>query len=95
MEFLSIREFNSAPRATQETLDRDGKLVLTNNGKPMALVFKLDGSNFEVTLAAVQKLEHDRFVTQKLADAEEYARRPDAVRYSHQEFFDKARVELL
>ncbi len=26
---------------------------------------------------------------------EEYARRPDAVRYSHQEFFDKARTELL
>jgi hypothetical protein len=95
LEFLSIREFNSAPRATQETLDRDGKLVLTNNGKPMALVFKLDSSNFETTLAAVQKLEHNRFVSQKLTEAEEYAKRPDVVRYNHSEFFEKARNELL
>jgi hypothetical protein len=95
MEFLSVREFNSAPRATQETLNRDGKLVLTNNGKPMALVFKVDGNNFETTLAALQKLEHDRFISQKLAEAEEYAARPDAVRYSRSEFFRKARNELL
>jgi chloramphenicol O-acetyltransferase len=95
MEFISVREFNSAPRSTQETLDRDGKLILTNNGKPMALVFKLDGDTFEETLAAVQKLEYDRFVSRKLAEAEEYAKRPDAIRYSRSEFFEKARNELL
>ena len=94
MEFVSIREFNSAPRATQETLERDGKLVLTNNGKPMALVFSVDGDNFEETLAALQRVEHDRFVSGKLAEAEEYAKQPDAVRYSHSEFFEKARAEL-
>lgn len=95
MEFVSIREFNSTPRNTQDTLDRDGKLVLTNNGKPMALVFKVDSDNFEETLAAVQKLEHDRFISRKLTEAEEYAKRPDALRYSHSDFFEKARKELL
>ena len=95
MEFVSIREFNSSPRTTQETLDRDGKLVLTNNGKPMALVFKVDSENFEETLSAVQKMEHDRFVSLKLAEAEEYAKRPDAIRYRRRDFFQKAREELL
>ena len=95
MEFLSIREFNSSPHATQETLDRDGKLVLTNNGKPIALVLKVDSKNFEETLSSVQKMEHDRFISLKLAEAEEYAERPDAVRYLHNDFFEKARKELL
>ena len=95
MEFVSIREFNSTPRATQETLERDGKLVLTNNGKPMALVFSVDSDNFEETLAAIQRVEHDRFISRKLVEAEEYTKRPDAVRYSHSDFFEKARKELL
>lgn len=95
MEFLSVRDFNSAPRATQKTLDRDGKLVLTNNGKPMALVFKVDSGNFEDTLATVQKIEHERFISRKLAECEEYANSPDAVWYNHGEFFDKARKEML
>jgi hypothetical protein len=95
MEFLSVRDFNSAPRATQETLDRDGKLVLTNNGKPMALVLKVDSSNFEDTLATLQKIEHERFISRKLAEAEAYAKRPDAVWHDREDFFNKARKELL
>ena len=47
MEFLSIREFSSSPRKTRETLKRNGKIVLTNNGKPSMLVFDIAGQDFE------------------------------------------------
>jgi tRNA(Ser,Leu) C12 N-acetylase TAN1 len=36
---------------------KDGKAVLTNNGKPQALIFKIDGESFERTLMLLQKLE--------------------------------------
>jgi hypothetical protein len=54
MEFLSIREFNASPRTTREKLKREGKLVLTNHGKPMALVLSVDGSTLEETLEIVR-----------------------------------------
>ncbi len=37
----------------------------------------------------------EQCVSQKLAEAEEYSRRSDAVRYSQQEFIEKAKAELL
>ncbi len=46
------------------------------------------------TQTTAEKLEHDHFVTQKLTEAEEYAKRPDAIRYSHKDFCEKARAEL-
>ena len=49
----------------------------------------------KVALAAIQRVEHDRFISRKLAEAQEYTKRPDAVRYSHSDFFEKARKELL
>ena len=38
-------------------LSLDEKAVLTNNGKPQALLFKIDSNSFEKTLSLLQKLE--------------------------------------
>jgi hypothetical protein len=48
----------------------DGKAVLTNNGKPQALIFKIDGNSFEKTLSMLQKLEFMQNLTEmRLASA--------------------------
>jgi hypothetical protein len=57
MEFLTVRELSKSPKETLTRLSKDGKAVLTNNGKPQALIFKIDGDSFERTLSLLQKLE--------------------------------------
>jgi hypothetical protein len=57
MEFLSIREFTAFPRKTRETLKRNGKIVLTNNGKPSMLVFDIVGQNFEELINTLNRAE--------------------------------------
>ena len=57
MEFMTIRELSKSPKNTLTKLSKDGKAVLTNNGKPQALIIKIDGKSFEQTLSLLQKLE--------------------------------------
>ena len=62
MEFISIREFTSSPRKTRETLKRNGKLVLTNNGKPSMLVFDITGQDFENIIDTLNRAEAMRLL---------------------------------
>ena len=57
MEFLTVRELTKSPKETLNRLDKSGKAVLTNNGKPQALIIKMDTEKFEQTLSLLQKLE--------------------------------------
>ena len=57
MQFLTIRELSKSPKETLSRLTEDGKAVLTNNGKPKALLFRIDTNSFEKTLSLLQKLE--------------------------------------
>ena len=57
MQFITIRELSKSPKETITKLGEDRKAVITNNGKPQALIFKIDGNNFEETLTILQKLE--------------------------------------
>ena len=57
MKFLTIRELSKSPKKTLLSLDKDGKAVLTNNGKPKAILFRIDVDSFEKTLSLLQKLE--------------------------------------
>jgi len=62
MEFLSIREFSSSPRKTRETLKRNGKIALTNNGKPSMLVFNITGQDFEKIIDTLNRAEAMRLL---------------------------------
>jgi len=64
MEFMTVRELSKSPKDTLNRLSKDGKAVLTNNGKPQALIFKIDGSNLEQTLSLLQKLEFMQNLTE-------------------------------
>jgi hypothetical protein len=57
MQFVTIRELSKSPSEALTRLSGDGKAVLTNNGRPQALLFKVDGDSFEKTLSMLQKLE--------------------------------------
>lgn len=57
MQFLTMRELCKAPKAALSRLTRDGKAVLTNNGKPTALMFNIDEGSFEQVFGIVQELE--------------------------------------
>lgn len=64
MDFLSIRELSKSPRDVFTRLSREGKAILTNNGKPQALLFKIDSESFEKTLTLLQKLEFMQNLTE-------------------------------
>jgi hypothetical protein len=57
MQFLTIRELSKAPRAALSKLAQDGKAVLTNNGKPAAIMITVNAENFERVFNAVQQAE--------------------------------------
>jgi len=64
MQFMTIRELSKSPKDTLTRLSKDGKAVLTNNGKPQALILKIDGDSFERTLSILQKLEFMQNLTE-------------------------------
>jgi len=57
MQFLTIREFSKAPKQALLRLAEDGKAVLTNNGKPAAILLNVNAENFEQVFAFVQQTE--------------------------------------
>jgi len=65
MEFLSIREFNSSPKKTQEILKSGGKIVITNNGKPSMLVLDITGQDFEKLIDRLNRAEAMRLNDEK------------------------------
>ena len=46
MEFVSMREFTTSPKKTQQKLVSNGELVITNNGTPSMLVIDIANRNF-------------------------------------------------
>ena len=64
MQFLTIRELSKSPREALTRLNKESKAVLTNNGKPQALIFKINDNNFEKTLVLLQKLEFMQNLTE-------------------------------
>jgi hypothetical protein len=57
MQFLSIREFSKAPKIALSKLSQDGKAVLTNNGKPAAIMINVNTDSFEHVFSLVQEFE--------------------------------------
>ena len=62
MEFLSIREFNTSPKKTRAVLKQNGKVILTNNGKPSMLIFDITGQNFENLIDTLNRAEAMRLL---------------------------------
>ena len=55
MNFYSVRDLRTTQKAIWEKLEQDGEVVITNNGKPSALLFDIGDGDLEETLKAVRQ----------------------------------------
>ncbi len=55
MNFYSVRDMRTTPKSIWENLSADGEVVITNNGKPTALMIDISDGSFEATLKAVKQ----------------------------------------
>ena len=55
MKFVTVRDFRSSPASIWKRLPAERELIITNNGKPIALLTPLSDETLEDTVSAVRK----------------------------------------
>ena len=55
MKFISVRDFRTSSANIWKTLPEEQEMVITNNGKPIALLTPLSDRNFENALASLRQ----------------------------------------
>jgi len=57
MKFIPVRDFRTRPAQIWRELPGEEEMVITNNGKPIAMLAPLSDSNLEETLKAFRKVK--------------------------------------
>jgi PHD/YefM family antitoxin component YafN of YafNO toxin-antitoxin module len=70
MDFLSVREFRASSGSIWKKLSQDGKMVITNNGKPAALLLDISNDDLEETLFTLRQVKAIRLFNRMRSDAE-------------------------
>ena len=55
MKFITVRDFRTSSANIWTTLPREKEMVITNNGKPVALLTPISDRTLEETLSAVRR----------------------------------------
>ena len=55
MKFYSVRDFRNISKEIWGNLARNGEAIITNNGKPTALMIDISEDNFDEILKAVSQ----------------------------------------
>jgi len=55
MKFVTVRDFRTAPANIWKKLSSERELIITNNGKPIALLTPLSDETLEDTVSAIRK----------------------------------------
>ena len=55
MKFVTVRDFRTSPASIWEKLPSERELIITNNGKPIALLTPLSDETLEDTVSAVRR----------------------------------------
>jgi PHD/YefM family antitoxin component YafN of YafNO toxin-antitoxin module len=55
MNFFTARDLRTIPKSIWRTLADSGEVVITNNGKPTALMLNISEDNFDETIRAVRQ----------------------------------------
>jgi antitoxin (DNA-binding transcriptional repressor) of toxin-antitoxin stability system len=63
MNFVTVRDLRTAPKQVWDKLDSEKEVVITNNGKPFALMIPIDETNFDDVLASVRQANAMRAIT--------------------------------
>ena len=62
MDFISVRDFRTSPKNVWDKLHTKQELIITNNGKPSALMILIDESSFDETLNSIRQARAIRAV---------------------------------
>ena len=57
MKFITVRDFRTRPAQIWKELPNEEGMVITNNGKPMALLSPLSDHNLEETIGTIRKVK--------------------------------------
>jgi PHD/YefM family antitoxin component YafN of YafNO toxin-antitoxin module len=71
MEFITVRDFSSTPKQTWKKLNRSGELVITNNGKPTAIMLSVGEGDFDETMQLIRQTRLMRLLNNIWAEAAE------------------------
>ena len=55
MKFITVRDIRTTPAQIWKDLPEEQEMIITNNGKPIALLTPVTDSDIEETLSAVRK----------------------------------------
>jgi antitoxin (DNA-binding transcriptional repressor) of toxin-antitoxin stability system len=55
MKFISVRDFRNSSASIWQQLPEEREMVITNNGKPIALLTPLSDKTLEDTLSAIRR----------------------------------------
>lgn len=55
MNFYTIRDLRNTPKSIWENLSNDGEVIITNNGKPTAVLLNIADGSFEETIKAIKQ----------------------------------------
>jgi len=70
MDFLTVREFRASSRNIWQKLSQEGKMVITNNGKPTALLLDISNADLEETLLTLQQVRAMKLFNRMREEAE-------------------------
>jgi len=56
MKFITVRDLRTSPAKIWKELSEKQEMVITNNGKPIALLTSISDSNLEETLSSIRQV---------------------------------------
>lgn len=55
MKFITVRDLRTSPAQVWKDLPQEQEMVITNNGKPIALLTPISDRNLEETISSIRK----------------------------------------
>ena len=55
MKFISVRDLRTSPAQIWRKLPEEKEMIITNNGRPIALLTPISDENFEDTIKSMRK----------------------------------------
>ena len=71
MDFMTVREFRASSRTIWRKLSQDGKMVITNNGKPAALLLDIRNEDLEETILTLRQVKAMRLFNSMRSNAQQ------------------------
>ncbi len=95
-KFFSIRELQQQGSSIKNILKDDGKIIITNNGKPIGITIGINEESLEDTLDDMKRLKQLRFlryIDQQLDESEKQANDPNTEWIDNDTFWAEAGLD--